>query len=1087
MRKLFTIFLIIILVSEVSPMYSAVSSPYQIYGVVIDSTGNPAYSVRVNITDVSQGSYLLVYTDKDGKYSADLSEMGSYGDGDAINVTATTVRIFSGTRYEITGYGEGAVDTDNAATKIDITLNLSLSVLSGSVMDFLDRPVDSIYFNLTDMNTAENFSDHLVNLEGDYQVPLCVLPSLSPGDTLSIEAVNQSFSCSTSFLFSGGLSVIRNITLADDTLPTVHFLYPDDGSSSSMDSDITFYARITDDDMVSSVTLYYSRDGYFEQATMLSEPNSSMDWNENGTIDQDIFGFIMNAQGSPCNISFYISAVDRAGNTVYFPEVPYIIHLNDTTPPVIEHTAPQSREAALSFALYAEVQDNWKVEAVWLNYTDTLSTVHNVSMASSGNGTFTALVAGQPVGVMAYSISATDGRNWNSTGVYTLSIVDTLPPEIEHNPLNSMNVGSSAPLLFKIDDISGVYNATLHYMGVNDSSFRDIPLSASGDNFTASIPPQNFTGELHYFITCDDGRNAARFPQTGNITVSVLDAGTPLITSVHSGPVDVGSAFNITAVIADDVGVSSATLYYNLSGSSEIHTLPMSIILGDARNGTWFASFPAQSSPVIVWYRINATDGVNNITYPYASIERLEILDLSPPQIISLALPTSANISSPFSLSLTLADNYMISSATMVEVSDNSTWFIRHPMHLEDGNASCGRWNLSLSYNYIGRIRFFFEVSDGEHTVRYPETGYLSLDILDNIPPVVLDLKARPSSHHLPAVVGDRLVVEAYLTDNVEVKNATLYYLFNGRLQNVSMIYVGSNVFYALSAPLSVPGEFLYYITVSDGFTTVRSPDSSFASITIMDPLPPEILNNIPQRVEAGHSAFISGRVTDDFNISSLTAHYRFVSDDGEAGEWRNFSVFMYHSLSINSSVSCNFSLFLPSFFTTGVIEFNLSASDGYNTAYSPSGSAFSIQVVDTTPPSVHIVPTAAVYGGNESRVYVLASDLSGITSVVMETSTGRRYRAEYIGSDASGNGTYLFRITSRSDVLYRLKVTDGRYNTLETPDSGYYLVRFSSPPSMPAAEPSSAERFVLNILSLSLISLQALGLSLILLRRKLI
>ncbi len=1092
-RKLLIILLIFILSSPLLSYYSAVSSPYQIYGVVTDSTGNPAYSVEINVSDVSTGTYVVVYTNREGKYSADLSEIGSYSDGDTISVSARIIRNFYGRTYHITGSGGGIVDTDDPSTRIDVGLNQSLSILSGSVEDFLGNPVDSIMFNLTDLNTGDKFSEHLVDLRGYYQVPLCVLSSLSTGDQFFIEANSSSFSFSSSFLFSGGLLVIKNITLIDDTPPMINSLYPESGSNLSMSSAILFHTRAADDDMVSSVTLYYSYNGYFESVSMQSEENVSLDWNGNGTIDSDIFGFIMDAPGSPGNLSFYVSAEDRAGNTAYFPEDydsnPYVLHLTDTIPPMIERTPLSAAEAGLPFEIYAEVHDDWQVNEVRLNYTDVSGIIRNVSMASGGNGSFSSMIDGQPVGVMSYSIAATDGTNWNSTQIYTLSVMDTLPPRIEHNPINSMNAGTPEAVVAGITDISGLYNATLHYLGVNSTIFADVPMSVSGENFTAMIPSQPVTGELFYFITCDDGKNAARFPDIGNITVPVFDAGTPVIKSWPVSPVDIGLSANITAEISDDIGVSGATLYYNLSGSAVVHGIAMSPISGDGKNGTWVAHLPAQSSPVIIWYRIEATDGTNNITYPYRSIQYLEVADLSPPEIMSVVIPFTANISSSFSVSIDVTDNYEVTSAAMVEVSENGTWFTRRPMSLGYGSAVNGTWNLSISFDTTGKVSFFFEVSDGPHTIRYPDAALLSFDIVDNIPPVIGEVAARPQSHTLPAVPGDRIVVEAYLTDNVGVKDAILSYLCDGNVEKVSMVYEGSHVFYALSDTLEVPGDFLYSISVSDGFNSVRSPSEGWDALRVRDFTPPMIIHNIPQDVEAGRSAFISGSVWDDFNVSSLSANYRFVSDDGKTGQWISKSVPLASQVVSGSGVYRNFSLRLPSFFRSGTIEFNMSASDGYNVVYSPADFAFSIKVMDTTPPAAYVIPTATVYAGNESRIYVVASDLSGITSVTMKTSGGRNYRAEYLGSDASGNGTYLFRVTSETDVHYRLLVSDGNYNTLESPDSGYYLLRFdsSTPFQQPATDSGPALALVLNPLSIMLFIIQALAISLILLHRKLI
>ncbi len=1091
-RKILSILLFILLSIPFLPGNYAVSSPYQIYGFVTDSTGNPAYSVEINVTDLSSGRYTVVFTDRDGQYSVDLSDLGDYADGDVINVTARTVRTFLGISYTICGNGEGYVDIADSGTRIDISMNRSLAVLSGSVADFLGTPLDSVSIDMKDLNTGETFRADMDSLSGSYAIPLCVLPSLSAGDQLFMAVSESTFYCEESFLFSGGLSLVQNLTLYDITPPKVHFLYPADGSILSMSSELVFYTQASDDDMVSSVSLYYSDGGYFSALPMTCEVNDSTDWDGSGTLDSDIFGVSLGIPGVPENISFYVSVEDRAGNTACYPEnyttEPRTISLVDTIPPSIALSAIASMEAGISTDVYSSVADDWQVSAVYLDYIDVSGFDHNTTMESCGNGSFRGEISGQSTGQVRYSVVAFDGRNWNSTPPFTVPVVDTTPPEIEHEPLNSMNAGSSSAIIALITDVSGVHNATLHYQGVGDTTFSSVLMSEDGDNFTAVIPAQSETGEVRYFITCDDGLNSARLPESGDIVVPVYDAGTPVIESVSCGPADVGSQIPVTAEISDDIGISSATLYYNLSGSSSMSSIPMSVVSGDSASGVWTALIPAMDMPLVLWYRIEATDGTNNITYPYLSMEPLRVEDLSPPVEISADIPSAVNISGPATFSITASDNYRIVSVRLMEVADNGTWFISHSLSLSSGGARNGTWNTSLSFGRTGDLRLFFEVSDGVHITRYPRSGFVNVSLIDDIPPEISDVQARPLSHPLPAVPGDSVVVEAYVTDNLLVESASLTYSSPGEMvRTVSMVYEGSHIFSAVSLPSSSPGDFRYFVTVSDGFSTVRFPQDGWLSISIVDRSPPMIIHNIPLRVEAGRSPFIYGSVTDDFNLSFLTAHYRFVSDSGIVTSWRDVPVVMDGSVVSDSGVSRSFSLRLPSFFDTGIIEFNMSASDGFNTIYSPADSSLSIGVVDTTPPSVEVLPPAPVCAGNESLIYVRASDITGVSSVSLRTSDGRVYTGEYTGSDSSGNGTYVFRLTADSDLLYTVTAVDGRYNTGEYPDSGYYLLRVSHGYSPPPVDVSEEPFLVLNAFSGMLIIIQAAAIFLLIIYRKLI
>ena len=1086
-RKLsFLIVLFIIVFVPVSPVHG-ISAPYPVFGYVFDSSGTPVANLSINITDISTGAHGIAITNAGGKYTIDLSVFKEYSDGDLIEAAAS-VNCSSYGSYSASAYGK--VDTEEGSTEIDLSFNRSFSTLSGNIMYSNGLIPAAFHIDLMDGSRDYEFSGDISVSDDGYRVPLCIIPNLGVGDYVEVQAFSGNFSTKISFTFYGQ-STVLNMTLEDTVPPSIYSVTPSCGMNVSMENEVLIYASVKDDSPLSNVSLCYSiNNRYFLEESMQSESDCGRDWNANGRLDSDVFGAAVGPANLPGKLRYYIYAEDAYSNAARMPEAgTCVLNLVDTVLPNIYVSPPSFIQAGAEMNLSARVKDDFLVDSVYLSYNDTSGNFFNRTMESLGNGTFLCSILGQAVGVFNFSVSAYDSSNWNSTELYSIPVVDTLPPVIRSHPLNSMNAGESARVVATITDVSGVYNATLYYMGVEDTSFTGITMSANGNNFTAVIPAQPSTGNLQYYITCDDGTNMARFPEFGNITVPVFDAGTPFITSSPPAPVDIGSVLRINAEISDDIGVSSSTLYYNLSGSSVVHAVSMSMISGDAMDGIWGAVLPAQDSPVIIWYTIEATDGTNNITYPYNSLQSVAVKDLSAPHLFSVDVPANVNISELCSISVSVEDNYRVDSVSLVEVSDNGTWFTHRHMGLRTGDLANGTWSIPMSFDSTGEISFFFKVSDGTHIIRYPTDGLLSLMVVDQTPPVIGDFLARPQTHPVPAVPGDRILIEAYISDNVRVQSAVLSYIEDGEVRNISMIYEGSNVFSALSGKVSAPGFFQYSISASDGFNTVRLPSQGWETVEVKDNSPPVIIYDVPSFLEAGTSAFIHGSVVDDFNVSFLFAEYRFVPDEGQAAPWMKVPVIMSPPVLSGSGVFRDFCLRLEPFFLPGTIEFNMSASDGSNTVYSPAGFSVSIKVKDTTPPQISVEPAAVVHAGNESRVYVHASDLSGILSVKLMSSSGRTYVGEYLGSSPSGNGTYLFRIKSDSDVLYTISATDGAYNTGQSPDSGYYLLRFKSHPDLQPVQPSdnSPQSVVINLFSILLFAAQAIALALFVLHRKLI
>ena len=71
---------------------------------------------------------------------------------------------------------------------------------------------------------------------------------------------------------------------------------------------------------------------------------------------------------------------------------------------------------------------------------------------------------------------------------------------------------------------------------------------------------------------------------------------------------------NITAIVTDDFGVSHVYLFYTTVDNSTFNRIDMSLVSGDALNGTYNATIPGQVWKGVVSYYIWAADTAGNVT-----------------------------------------------------------------------------------------------------------------------------------------------------------------------------------------------------------------------------------------------------------------------------------------------------------------------------------------------------------------------------------------------------------------------------------------------------------------------------------------
>jgi hypothetical protein len=254
---------------------------------------------------------------------------------------------------------------------------------------------------------------------------------------------------------------------------------------------------------------------------------------------------------------------------------------------VITHTRiPDGQEAGKSVVIGATITDNMAVEPVLLKYKTTAKNESvEVEMARVG-AYYSAEIPDTIVmpGSIDYSITASDGspQSADTEVSHSFTVVDTTPPAIELTLAPSqVEVHNDVSIEAKVTDNVKVENVSLHYKGVGDAEFNTLDMAGVGNIYSASIPGQERTGEVKYYVYAEDLHGVSSTeplvdPQNAPRVITVTDVSGPVIE--HSpvvGVQEAGRPVTIIATVTDDVQVADVSLHYRTAGQGAFELASM--------------------------------------------------------------------------------------------------------------------------------------------------------------------------------------------------------------------------------------------------------------------------------------------------------------------------------------------------------------------------------------------------------------------------------------------------------------------------------------------------------------------------------
>ncbi|MFQ6040363.1 MAG: MG2 domain-containing protein, partial [Candidatus Poribacteria bacterium] len=309
----------------------------------------------------------------------------------------------------------------------------------------------------------------------------------------------------------------------------------------------------------------------------------------------------------------------------------------DTSPPKISQiTAPSEAEAGSEITLKADIKDDRSISGVSLNLSHDKATVQNgiVSPWSQSDKRYTFKIPAEfaTPGILKWEISATDSAGNKATQAgEPISIKDTSPPIIEHEPIESVEIGVNLKIEAMIKDNVDIADAILYYQ-LNDGALQTI-LMISESRYEemegwkdgrmegtavfhpyAKLPASDIEefGTLKYFIQASDSAENIAFvpPRTKKepdfIVAQIVDTIQP---TIYHSPVkesEAGVPIPIEALVKDNHAVSAKSVRLNYKSTLEanFNVAPMNL-----SGGLYSALIPTEATTGTgIEYFIEAAD-----------------------------------------------------------------------------------------------------------------------------------------------------------------------------------------------------------------------------------------------------------------------------------------------------------------------------------------------------------------------------------------------------------------------------------------------------------------------------------------------
>lgn len=610
-------------------------------------------------------------------------------------------------------------------------------------------------------------------------------------------------------------------------------------------------------------------------------------------IDWDLRRFGGNTSDGTKKV--YVKYKDKAGN--WSAPISSSIEI-DTTPPNIAHTPiADKQEETKPVIITAIVQDTRLLTSVNLYYRKKGTVEYTVvDMRKLSGDYYTAQIPGEMVtsAGLEYYISASDGLQISTNPIknapivpHSFTVVDTIPPNIQHEPITSVSVKSSPKIIAKVNDAVKVSKVNLFYRVNTENEFKKIEMVGDKDEYSANIPALELPGVVRYYIQAiDSSSNSRTLPENGAkqpYIISFVDLNPPVIihTPIPDGQ-EAGKSVSIGATITDDVIVEKVIFKYKVTGKDEFVEVKMTNV------GSFYkAEIPGNVlMPGKVDYTITASDA-STMSKDTQISHSFTVIDTTAPKIELTLAPSRVEVNKEISIQADVTDNVKVQNVVLYYKNVDDTKFNIMDMK----NLGTKYSAIIAGQKQIGEFKYYIHAKDSSGNIS-------TLPAVDpeNAPNIitVFDI-SKPIIYHTPITgaqeAGLPVTITATVTDDVKVTEVTLHYRSAGQesFKIAQMIETGTKSLYGGSIPASdvIPTGVEYYIKAIDNSFNVTThpltnPDKLPHSFSVVDTLPPEIIYDPSKltKVLVTEQIIIRAEATDRTGIKEVRVFYKHETDN---------------------------------------------------------------------------------------------------------------------------------------------------------------------------------------------------------------
>lgn len=700
---------------------------------------------------------------------------------------------------------------------------------------------------------------------------------------------------------------------------------------------IAILANITDaDGTVENAVLGW---GTTEEAT---------DFSANMTANGDVYSTTVPAQTQVGTLYFKISATDNSGDVSYSY---HSLTITENQAPEISSISqnPSNPTSTSEVVISANIVDpEGSLSSAILYWgLSNVSLSNQITMNASAS-TYTATIPVQTgEQTIYYRIIASDTEgNQSQSSILSYYVENSTGNElpvisaIEINPVNPVT-GLSISGSANITDSDGTVTKVLLNWGTTlEASDSNTEMTANGNTYSATIPPQSIAETLYYRIEAiDNSDDTTKY--NSSITIGVNEL--PSISDISIEPITPRFVDNVvvsTQVLDPEGRLGNVKLYWGLTNDNLSNELTMM-----GASSTYSATIPAQTANQAVYYKIIANDQENNQNQ--SSILSYTVLANESPVITNINI----NPTSP-----TFADNVTVSAE--VEDPEGHLDNVKLLWGLTEGDLTNEITMTSAASIYSATIpaqassqKVYYKIVATDLEATQGQSNILNYTVLANGVPTISNITINPET---PAFTDNVTITAEVVDPENRLGNVKLYWgLTESELTN-ELFMTNVSATFSATIPAQAASQTIYFRIIASDQESNQS-QSDVLSYTILANVAPSI-SNITINPASPTS-------TDNVNVSA-----QVVDPEGRLDNvklyWGLTATGLSNELIMTNS-SSTFSAVIPSQTGGQTVYYKIIAKDQENSQTQSDILSYSVTVNNDLPiiSSVILNPTNPVTG----------------------------------------------------------------------------------------------------------------------------